>query len=328
MNRVMFKNPDVTITRSIKESLNNLDNANIPYEYITKGYVVFSSHFFDSSVPYHVGLHYNKNQINYIELYRSELKYTSIDTIQESFSENQSSIINTYGEPTVFNLENDESKFSNWYSEEVVIVHSLYERFGFEEKITISILPTEEELKAKEKSLLRKVCFFSGIIFGVVFYFVFSALIEETSPFMFGISLIGGLFFGAIMYIVLRLQKNPIQSSKSMSRKLENHENTFEEEYKYIFYGMITRKIKNILVVSHINIYLFEKSLLITSVYKNNILEDEKYYSEILRIKNIGTQIYITFVNGECLEVKMENTEKALELKEVLNQLISKQIGS
>ena len=126
--------PDIELTVSVSECLKQLKSANINYNKVCRGYVVFSANLF-GGLDLMVGLHYKGAFVEYIEIFRPIEQYNLPDyDINKSFSEIHDAIVSVYGKPSA-----EKPKYADgfpserWIGRNYVIDHYVFDRFGPEE---------------------------------------------------------------------------------------------------------------------------------------------------------------------------------------------------
>lgn len=93
--------PNIELTVSVSECINELKSSGVKYNQVTAGYITFPTKLFDG-LDMMVGLHYQGPFIDYIEIFRPLEYYNSPDfDINESYAEIHDAVSSCYGQPQV-----------------------------------------------------------------------------------------------------------------------------------------------------------------------------------------------------------------------------------
>ena len=133
--------PNIKLTVSVSECINELKIAGVKYNQVTAGYITFPAKLFDG-LDMMVGLHYQGPFIDYIEIFRP-LEYYNLPNfdIKESYAEIHDAVSSCYGQPQAKKpayLSGYPSE--RWLGRNFVIDHSICERFGLEEHLSFRFI--------------------------------------------------------------------------------------------------------------------------------------------------------------------------------------------
>ena len=116
-----------------------LDELNIPKDISRKGYCTLKSKIFDDADEYFIGIKFSNGQMDSLAI----LPMFCIDSPQKTYKHIQQCLVKTLGHPQLWYL------FDNWLSPNykkncwrrgrVQIIHTLYERFVFEDVTEIKL---------------------------------------------------------------------------------------------------------------------------------------------------------------------------------------------
>ena len=133
--------PNIKLTVSVSECINELKIAGVKYNQVTAGYITFPAKLFDG-LDMMVGLHYQGPFIDYIEIFRPLEYYNSPNfDIKESYAEIHDAVSFCYGQPQAKKpayLSGYPSE--RWLGRNFVIDHSICERFGLEEHLSFRFI--------------------------------------------------------------------------------------------------------------------------------------------------------------------------------------------
>ncbi len=139
--RYEFKidSPEFVISSNTADFLSKLKGAGITYQTITTGYIVFEGRAFHSRIPLMIGVHFNAQTVEYIEIFRPLPYYKSPHyDINSSFHELSNMLKQEYGQPlavkpgVLYGLPSEK-----WHTEAHTIHHYIIDRFGLEEHLHI-----------------------------------------------------------------------------------------------------------------------------------------------------------------------------------------------
>ena len=133
--------PNIKLTVSVSECINELKIAGVKYDQVTAGYITFPAKLFDG-LDMMLGLHYQGPFIDYIEIFRPLEYYNSPNfDIKESYAEIHDSVSSCYGQPQAKKpayLSGYPSE--RWLGRNFVIDHIICERFGLEEHLSFRFI--------------------------------------------------------------------------------------------------------------------------------------------------------------------------------------------
>ena len=133
--------PNIKLTVSVSECINELKIAGVKYDQVTAGYITFPAKLFDG-LDMMVGLHYRGPFIDYIEIFRPLEYYNSPNfDMKESYAEIHDAVSSCYGQPQAKKpayLSGYPSE--RWLGRNFVIDHSICERFGLEEHLSFRFI--------------------------------------------------------------------------------------------------------------------------------------------------------------------------------------------
>ena len=133
--------PNIKLTVSVSECINELKIAGVKYNQVTAGYITFPAKLFDG-LDMMLGLHYQGPFIDYIEIFRPLEYYNSPNfDIKESYAEIHDAVSSCYGQPQAKKpvyLSGYPSE--RWLGRNFVIDHSICERFGLEEHLSFRFI--------------------------------------------------------------------------------------------------------------------------------------------------------------------------------------------
>ena len=133
--------PNIKLTVSVSECINELKIAGVKYNQVTAGYITFPAKLFDG-LDMMVGLHYQGPFIDYIEIFRP-LEYYNLPNfdIKESYAEIHDAVSSCYGQPQAKKPAYLSAYPSErWLGRNFVIDHSICERFGLEEHLSFRFI--------------------------------------------------------------------------------------------------------------------------------------------------------------------------------------------
>lgn len=132
--------PKFTITRNAWNLEAALDAAGIDYRVVTKGYIVFQGSVFERDIPLMIGIHHNGINVVFIELFRPEDYYASVNyDVNVSFAELSEALKNEFGEPEIVTSQSiDHYPREQWLTSDFIINHYIMDRFGPEEHLHIN----------------------------------------------------------------------------------------------------------------------------------------------------------------------------------------------
>ena len=128
--------PKIELTVSVSQCIKELNTADVKYNQVCKGYIVFPAKLFNGLVMM-VGLHYKGSVIEYIEVFRPQEYYDSPDfDIKKSFDEIHNSVMTCYGKPKVTNPPHLTGfPYERWTGKNFSLEHYIIDRFGPEEHL-------------------------------------------------------------------------------------------------------------------------------------------------------------------------------------------------
>ena len=133
--------PNIKLTVSVSECINELKIAGVKYNQVSAGYITFPAKLFNG-LDMMVGLHYQGPFIDYIEIFRPLEYYNSPNfDINESYAEIHDAVSSCYGQPQAKKpayLSGYPSE--RWLGRNFVIDHSICERFCLEEHLSFRFI--------------------------------------------------------------------------------------------------------------------------------------------------------------------------------------------
>ena len=109
--------------------------ADTPLKRITGTYYTIPAGLFDN-LHCIVGFHLDDGYLNWFEFFRSQ-EYYQTKTLDDSYADFQRQFEIVFGKPHHTEMGSDGYHFHKWTFDNITIAHSVYERFGFSEGMSI-----------------------------------------------------------------------------------------------------------------------------------------------------------------------------------------------
>lgn len=136
----VLKYPCVTITRNFLQLKTDLKNAAISYRKVAPGYLCFSGKIPGYDPEIEIGIHAYGAVVRSIEIFRPMEYYQSADyDIYQSFKDFSRALEELYGKPLNRLPKDSYGQISERWVSPYKIDHYIFERFGLEEHLTISL---------------------------------------------------------------------------------------------------------------------------------------------------------------------------------------------
>lgn len=135
-----INSPKLSITPDAHNLEAALKNSGVEYKIVANGYIIFTGCVFDSDIPLMIGIHFNSNKVEFIEIFRT-LEYFQAKEydINASFSEISGILNKKYGTPlTTTSASINGYPCEQWTTPDYVVNHYIMDRFGPEEHLHIN----------------------------------------------------------------------------------------------------------------------------------------------------------------------------------------------
>jgi hypothetical protein len=140
-NSFEIANPQISISKSMSHNFAQLKYYNIEFTIVAKGYIVFRACVFSADEEICIGLHFKKNRLYFIELFRTREYFHDNYNIDLSYADFNNKLEIRYGIPklnrTIPTIECANSH-SSWSFRGMRIEHWIIDRFGPEERLSIT----------------------------------------------------------------------------------------------------------------------------------------------------------------------------------------------
>ena len=132
--------PHITITDDFLLLKTDLRKADISYKKVTSGYICFSGKIPGYDTEIEIGIHALGTVITSIEIFRPVEYYQSSDfDIYRSYKDFSSVLEKQYGKPLIRLPKDSYGQIREKWVKPYKIDHYIFERFGLEEHLTISL---------------------------------------------------------------------------------------------------------------------------------------------------------------------------------------------
>ena len=131
--------PQITLSPDTDTLIASLKSSAIEYTLVTDGYIIFAGRTFGCDIPLMFGIHFNVQNIEFIEIFRPQEYYQSASyDIYQSFAQLSGILRMRYGKPLVTTAASmGGPPGERWYTSDYIVTHDIIDRFGPEEHLQI-----------------------------------------------------------------------------------------------------------------------------------------------------------------------------------------------